>query len=190
MQLQSLEYMDRLKEAGFPDYSPAAIAVRIDEWVQHPVYKRLIEKRGMESMGDSLRETVKRLCSDVDAFAVPSTLVHGDFNYYNWAFRDDVAGDDGIIFFDWQTCCISHPFCDISYSAKLSLQHVDMYLSVWSDFISLGDARNVVKIASKFRLVIKLAWCIAIAIGSPENLHVAVEQKLCGLVREIVLDSD
>ena len=71
------------------------------------------------------------------------TLVHGDCGRHSCAYREDLIQDKGITFFDWETACVSHPFCDLFKMTILSPEDVDEYLSAWERYVGLEEGKRL-----------------------------------------------
>src|SRR5206468_12530054 len=53
----------------------------------------------------SRRAEFEALCRELAGHGVPESLEHGDF----WA-SNVIAGDDTVVFLDWEDAAIAHPF--------------------------------------------------------------------------------
>lgn len=156
VQRRAEQHVCALEEAGLANRRASYVAQQVSLCVQHPLFMAAVKKKKLCSM------TVERLlsatCQRLSASQIPATLVHGDFRMDNVARRwrathglIDAGDKNGVVIFDWQLACISHPFCDLTDSSIVSNCDVlKDYAMVWEDCCAreeieqdIADARIV-----------------------------------------------
>lgn len=151
MQLQSMQHLSKLRDGGCPVRGPADIAMKIDEWTREKGTGQIFNS--LHGMFRNIAPELKRLCSQLDNYRIPLTLVHGDFSLQNATFAS--ANSREIFLFDWQYACIGHPFCDFHrLHSDISEEALREYLGMWSGFESMERAKEAYELAQK------LGWCL------------------------------
>ena len=184
IQIQSLEHIGKLTQAGCPDHSPATLATEVDQWVENPAVMKLFDETGVST--EAFRTIVKRVCKELDSSVIPMALVHGDFGEHNCAYREDVLQDKGIIFFDWETASLSHPFCDLFKTTILSPEDVDEYLSAWERYVDLEEGKRLMKVAKKVGCVVSIAFGVKFVMDAPEEDHSAIANLVRSCVNRLL----
>jgi hypothetical protein len=187
LQVEAAGHVDQLLGAGCLDRRLAWMAAQARAWL--PTIEETAHLPGIDaatwlSPGEmaELRGAVPSLvatCTELAAFAVPATLVHGDLNLSNVA-----GGPAGHRFFDWTDACISHPFVDLlaffhededEVQGALRARLLDAYLAEWTSFEPaerlLGAWRLAEPVAA-FHYAISYR-SIAAAIEPPLDHHMA-----------------
>jgi hypothetical protein len=136
IQIDSVDRVDELLRLGCLDRRLEILALQIEPLLADTPIVTGIEAAELEQV-QRLVPTLKMLCTQLAAYRVPQTLVHGDFHPGN------IAGES-CLFFDWTDGCISHPFMDLttvfeeartsSMSAEALNQLRDQYLDVWTRY--------------------------------------------------------
>lgn len=105
-----------------------------------------------------------RICALIDelnACALPVTIVHGDFHVWNTAVQDG-----RIIFFDWTDAAVGHPFWDIALYFEAARQSdvfadqreipaylLEVYLQAWSGFAPMDVLQKALALGEFVALV-------------------------------------
>lgn len=108
-----------------------------------------------------LAPRIKKLIAELQAYNLPTTIVHGDFHVWNTAVQDG-----RIVFFDWTDAAVGHPFWDIAMyfeAARQSdvfadqreiLAHLrEVYLQAWSGFAPMDVLRKALALGEFVALV-------------------------------------
>jgi len=87
------------------------------------------ERRRLRRLAPRLED----ISGELQRYAVPPSLVHGDLHLANVAlYRGEY------LFFDWADACVSHPFLDVAYvfaeNAKHEAQARDAYVAHWTRY--------------------------------------------------------
>lgn len=120
----------------------------------------------------------ERMCGELSAFGLPSTLHHDDFHDGNLFIQNG-----RVIFTDWGESAVTHPFFTLvvmlrgaENSLKLTPeapelpQMRDWYLTHWTDYAPLAELQPVVRLAQRIGLVNRaLTWQRVIS-NLPEDL--------------------
>jgi aminoglycoside phosphotransferase (APT) family kinase protein len=135
IQREAVGSVDELLALRCADRRLDKLAAQVEPLIDYAASMRGLEEATIVKLR-ALAPTFKAMCEELAGYAVPQTLVHGDFHGGN------IMIDDGnYIFFDWTDACIAHPFFDLptlfdSYTpeniqaAAISLR--DEYLRVWA----------------------------------------------------------
>jgi hypothetical protein len=133
LQIASAGQIDTLFAVGCLDRRIDVLAGQIDALLTDEDCVRSFnadERATWQGSGDALKE----LCQQLKGYAIPNTLVHGDFHAGNIALDGE-----HIRFFDWTDACVTHPFFDLSVLVDLdgtgqgeALR--DAYLAEWSAY--------------------------------------------------------
>ena len=149
LQLDSINHIGCLKEAGCPMHNLREIAKVANKWPE--------DLRKFELNSDpltSLLPVIEELCEEAKEFRIPVTLVHGDFATSNVAYAER-DGRRNLVIHDWEYAHIGHPFCDFHRIHKHVPETVlEEYLRLWSDFENIERARQA------YDLVRDLGWII------------------------------
>lgn len=162
LQKSSLEHLEKLTSAGIETRGPLDISEALDLWVDDPFVKRSFS--GMFKEFVSFLPRVKQTCAELLSYKVPLTLLHGDLMPHNTVLKDN---EGGILFYDWEYCCISHPFCDFhEIHELLQPEEIREYPSLWVQFEPIERLEEAFHKARKVGLWLKI-WtmlnCIRVA---------------------------
>ena len=169
LQLQSVEHIKRLSDAGCPVRDLDEFREAMKDWPQ------IFEDFNLDASGvEKLIVVIEDLCVELKKYNIPMTLVHGDFSLTNVGFRKQ-DGRKGLIVFDWEYAYIGHPFFDFHRIYKEVPNDVlDEYLGLWSEYEGIDGARNAYRIGKKLGLVMKawsyLEWAVACHAQDPPFL--------------------
>ena len=147
LQSNSASHIDSLFAAGCLDRRLDVLVGQIDGLLaDEGCCTRLTaeERAEWQASGDQL----KVLCQRLASYAIPYTLVHGDFHAGNIALQGEK-----IRFFDWTDACVTHPFFDlpvlIEYDAQEHADALrDAYLAEWTAYESLERLHEAYAISS------------------------------------------
>lgn len=184
IQTRAIQHIDELKSNGVLDCSLANLAEQVDDWIMHPTFSEIMRKHNLCT--EDLPRIVRKLCAELDSGNMPMTLVHGDFQYYNWAHREAVSTDEGMFVFDWERACISHPFCDLATPKRFSEKGVHQYLQAWAKYIHPRKARHLLEIAATLAPALHISTTMREVRAAPWN-HFAYEMILWTSVRALLI---
>jgi hypothetical protein len=134
LQQETAGRVDELLSLGCKDRRLSVLASQVEPLVD--VAATLPELTADEMT--ALRNAAPRLhglCTELAAFRIPPTLVHGDLHLGNIASKQGKP-----VFFDWTDACITHPFLDMitvafyEKDAELRTRLRDAYLSIWEAY--------------------------------------------------------
>jgi hypothetical protein len=133
----------RLLDAGLPDWSLARMPERLRAALLEPPDALPRDQRML--LADVVADLPARLAALAEA-RLPDTLVHGDFQGYNW--RSDGAA---LTIMDWSDASISHPALDIvGLLARLSTERraatLDRWAGLWRDAVPGCDPYAAVEL--------------------------------------------
>jgi hypothetical protein len=146
LQIQTADMFDTLRQAGCHDRRLSVLSDQIDILLADD--DCLIQLSPEEQqLWKASAPALKALCEKLASYAIPHTLVHGDFHAGNVALR----GED-LLFFDWTDACIAHPFFDppvmIEFdAAEYGEALEDAYLRCWTAFEPIERLREAYRIA-------------------------------------------
>lgn len=135
----------------------------------------------------ALTPHIKALSQQIDAYALPSTLDHGDFHPHNI----NIDGDNTIIF-DWADGAIAHPFFSpatlIAYTtltvpdmAHLYNKLQDTYLEMWQDYYPMTTLQEIFTVITPLatcHYALNMFECIASWQAQPEREMGAIREAL------------
>lgn len=112
-----------------------------------------------ESFLNSIAPHVTTLVTELEAFGIPETLLHGDLHSGNIHIAGTVP-EGSCIFFDWSDGAITHPFFDLITfighptmftEEKLAQynRHLDAYLEPWAELYPLETLHKAVAVAQQ-----------------------------------------
>lgn len=161
MQIHCVQHVRALERGQVPNRSPAALSQRVDECMRHPAFAAALQNRALSARPAA--DMLIAMCNRLEKSQIPQTLVHGDFGEHNVAMRTDVDEDEGIIVFDWQFACISHPFCDFMDEFRMSGWEVRReYLKQWEKIARweelLSDLEDAKCVGWLVRFVTVMEW--------------------------------
>lgn len=145
IQIDWSERTTELLVLGAADRRLDVLQRQIDPYVANEAVMRSLQDEEYARLRAAVPR-LKAMCDELASYALPQTLLHGDFHSGNIAVR----GED-IIFFDWTDTCIAHPFLDppnvlqelpgSSYGDS-TREHVrDVYLQPWTRYASMERLR-------------------------------------------------
>ncbi len=138
MQIASVADVDGLLARGCADRRLQRLVEHIDPLLDDPDAIGELESEEVERL-KAFAPRLKEMCSELAAYSVPQTLIHGDFHGGNV-----VVKDGRYIVFDWTDAAVSHPFFDLptlfefDISAEKREGLAESYLKLWSGFESEG----------------------------------------------------
>jgi hypothetical protein len=150
MQIDSVSRIEELRAAGCQDRQLERLAGEIRSVLHdHVVLEGLLpeEIERLQKLGPTFEEMCKRLA----AYAVPQTLLHGDFHGGNLLERDGK-----VLIFDWTDASIAHPFLDLitainnRYPVFSEAERGiirDVYLSAWTRYESPEQLLEAARLA-------------------------------------------
>ncbi|MDQ5865527.1 MAG: aminoglycoside phosphotransferase family protein [Chloroflexota bacterium] len=139
MQIDSVSRVEELRAAGCPDRRLERLAEEIKTLLYDPVVLEGLLPEEIER-AHRLGPRFEEMCERLASYAVPQTLLHGDFHGGNMLERDG-----NILIFDWTDGSIAHPFLDLitatanPYMAFGEAEKTavrDAYLSAWTRYES------------------------------------------------------
>lgn len=139
LQIESAGQLDELLAIGCIDRRLAQLAEQIDPLLNDAVMLAYVDVEKQQQLW-AAAPRLKALCAQLDQYAVPATLVHGDMHMSNVARRTEAAPATGhYLFFDWSDACIAHPFLDLielldEGDAAAQIQLRDRYLAMWTAY--------------------------------------------------------
>jgi hypothetical protein len=109
MQIDWVGATGELAALGCPRWTLAQLAAQLSPLLDDA---SALQPGGEDSLTDAQVATLRQrrgeleaLCRELDEHGVPESLEHGDF----WA-ANVIAGDDAVVFLDWEDAAIAHPF--------------------------------------------------------------------------------
>jgi hypothetical protein len=137
LQRASVDLIDQLYAVGCQDRRLDKLALHLDELLADEEMMSSLEEVQREQLR-TLAPTLRGMCEKLAGYAIPYTLVHGDFHPANV-----VPDGGGYCIFDWTDACIAHPFLDMatvlesdgiqeSQEARAHLRAV--YLEEWARY--------------------------------------------------------
>jgi hypothetical protein len=134
LQRESASHLGELADAGCIDRRLPVLAAQIDLLLSDPITQTALEPQEFEALV-ALAPQLKERCTQMAAYNIPSTLIHGDLHTGNVALRNGVY-----LFFDWTDACIGFPFLDLfevyffGQQAAAYARLRDAYLAAWQEF--------------------------------------------------------
>ncbi|MEM8718612.1 MAG: aminoglycoside phosphotransferase family protein [Cyanobacteria bacterium P01_G01_bin.39] len=160
IQIQSIKYCDGLLNIGCLDRRLNHLQLQIDPLMDYAATQCDLSTSQIEKLY-KLAPYLKSLCSQLENYNIPQTLVHGDLHLHNVALNNG-----NYLLFDWTDACITHPFFDLfelffptrNHTWRASLQSLwrqpilrwlqNTYLSQWIEYESasrLLEAWNIAR---------------------------------------------
>ena len=136
MQIASISEVDDLITGGCADRRLERLAEHIDPLFEDPDAVGELEREEIDLL-KAFAPRLKEMCSQLAAYGVPQTLIHGDFHGGNVAVMDG-----RYLVFDWTDAAVSHPFFDLPTFFEFDIPAekreglAESYLRLWSDFES------------------------------------------------------
>lgn len=180
MQNESVAHLQALKQAGLPEMTPRVLATKIVNLASdHRINSEL------QVLLQPAVNSVQSLCAELERTNIPNTLVQGDFALRNMGIRDELKRDNGLIFFDWETACHAHPFCDLCTQYNdWDTAAVDEYLALWLPKLGRKQARRYGFIAKILGEVITACHYLGMA-----SAAISCDQRLLERTAECHLQS-
>ncbi|MEM7595876.1 MAG: phosphotransferase, partial [Cyanobacteria bacterium P01_A01_bin.83] len=159
IQIQSIEYRDRLLTIDCLDRRLNNLQLQIEPLVNYAATQCELSTPQIEKLY-KLVPYLKSLCSQLEDYNIPQTLVHGDLHLHNVAYNNGKY-----LLFDWTDACITHPFFDLfelfltardnswwtsiqSWWRKPTLKRLqNAYLSQWLEYESASRLLEAWKLA-------------------------------------------
>jgi aminoglycoside/choline kinase family phosphotransferase len=139
--------IDALLAAGCHDRRLPILAAQVDALLVDPlVLAALTEEELAQLRAQAPR--LQALCAELAAYAVPASLMHGDFHAFN------VIVDAGnIVIYDWTDACVAHPFLDMATIVEWMRENTpearaavwDAYLTAWTGYESPERLREAAR---------------------------------------------
>lgn len=171
LQVTAVAHVDELLAAGCLDRRLNWLAAQIKPLITAEFVQPYLTTEEQTQLQARIPQ-LQRLCSELAAFAIPETLVHGDLHGGNVA----VQGDD-FIYFDWTDACISHPFFDMlnifmERDTAVQTQLRDAYLAQWLDFAPMSRLHQAWSLAEVLGAVHHaISYWQIVAYIEPHNRH-------------------
>lgn len=133
LQIATAPRLAELLAIGCIDRRLPVLAAQIDPLLTDPTMLAYVDAEQQAQLR-AASLILKALCTRLDQYNVPATLVHGDMHMSNVAARKD-----GYLFFDWSDACITHPFLDMisilhEPDTQLQSRLRDGYLALWTAY--------------------------------------------------------
>lgn len=154
IQIQSLEHLDKLRDAGCAHRGPKHLSAMIEKWAEEGGIPPFVTDYGVEDFVERAPKLMAA-CSRLATYNIPCTLVHGDFHIRNATFT--AGNSERIMLFDWQYSYIGHPFFDfhiLHWSAPEEV--VEEYLKMWSAFEGMERAKEAYQLARYLGMYLKM----------------------------------
>jgi hypothetical protein len=154
MQLQSIQHIEELLEAGCPDRRLAIIETQAIQLSETVSTSPVLNAAEVESLRVALPRLVEA-CRALSEFSVPSTLVHGDL------FGNNIACPEGrFLYVDWGQACVSHPFFDAIHLMDMddidSAEARDSYLAQWTAYEPMDRLVQAWELAQPLTFLLEL----------------------------------
>ena len=189
MQISSIGKTDELLAAGCRDLRIPALAEQIDAFIacmgelmaaQKKPAPAPLDRSELQSLACSLREA----CAMLQAFQLPDTIGHMDFNPGNI-----FVGEDRSIFLDWSEASVSNPVLTLQYLREYlsrsgmeepagSEKLAGVYSRRWTARYSPSEIRQALTLAP---LVAVFAY--AVSTDSWRSIDRATDDRLAGYYR-------
>lgn len=133
MQIESVPHVSSLLEMGCADRRLEYLVEEIDPLLDDPLAVGELSSEEIEKL-KALAPRLKEMCSELAAYRVPQTLIHGDFHGGNI-----IITEDDYVVFDWTDAAVSHPFFDLptlfEFDIPLDQRETlaQTYLRLWAD---------------------------------------------------------
>jgi hypothetical protein len=144
--IDSMSRIDHLTDMGCIDRRIPWLRSHLESLMADEVTLTMLTQAEREDLRSALPR-LDSLLAELDALPIPPSLLHGDLNTGNVAFRDGK-----IKIFDWTDAAISHPFFDLDliFSAedpavRETLETV--YLSAWERIFPADQVRRAFELA-------------------------------------------
>lgn len=150
VQIDSISRVDELLAAGCLDRRLERLAAEFETLLHDPVVLVGLAPEEIERF-QKHRPQFEEMCSRLAGYAVPQTLLHGDFHGGNL-----LARDGNILIFDWTDGCIAHPFLDLitglnnrypGFNEQEQAAIRDAYLAEWHAYESPERLREAARLA-------------------------------------------
>jgi hypothetical protein len=146
LQQRSSPHIEAMLAIGCIDRRLPVLAAQLDDLLadEHALgYLDEQQRQDLRAAAPALRA----LCAQLEGYAVPATLVHGDIHMANIAPQPG-----GFVFFDWTDACVAHPFLDMidilhEEDAAVAASLRDTYLAAWSGYETIERLREMWQIA-------------------------------------------
>lgn len=188
MQLRSLSCLDALQSDGIPYRGLDWHARHITNMLQRPALTSLQTKQPYTELHRRI-DDFRTLLAELSTYRIPQTLIHGDFNELNILVRS--FEHDSVVFIDWATACISHPFIDFLRITDVEFERIDdeiskeMYLRCWREYESAENIARALRLAYPVLLCENLFILLEMyeAANSMERQHLIpmLESRLMGI---------
>ena len=153
MQIASVAEIDALLTGGCADRRLQRLAEHIDPLLDDPDAVGELEGEEVEKL-KVFAPRLKEMCSQLGAYGVPQTLIHGDFHGGNV-----VVKEGRYIIFDWTDAALSHPFFDLPTLFEFDIPAEERegaaksYLKLWSGFESEERVREAYLLSQPLALM-------------------------------------
>jgi hypothetical protein len=152
IQAGTAAHVDALLARGASDFRLEALPDRLDAMLADDEILQPDRHISAEEIG-RLREfapRIKAILAELQAYAIPATIVHSDFHPWNMAARPWQT-----IVFDWTDAGVGHPLCDTAHVFDLVVEEIfpdqpqvgeqlrDAYLSGLSALAPLDVLRRI-----------------------------------------------
>jgi aminoglycoside phosphotransferase (APT) family kinase protein len=142
LQVEALDRLDLLREAGLPDRGLSVTLDGLREVAEHSREMHLLDGDERAAVRAAVPRVERRLAK-LAAWEVPETLIHGDLHLGNIA-----SHEGGLVIFDWTDACLSHPFVDLATLLRASPEDTReqlraAYLDVWRPHVDLPPGDEV-----------------------------------------------
>ncbi len=180
MQIALIGQQQTLLAAGCPDRRLDLLPTLLEHALSETSLLMLNQERGLpETEYVQLQEALpqlRALCIELQQHRIPASLHHDDLHGGNM-----LVNGDGIVFFDWAECAVTHPFCSLVIVERVfryvlefspeTITHLrNCYLQQWTQFEPMEDLRVACELAQRVgKLCRALTWGRLIARLSPDE---------------------
>lgn len=146
LQQRSSQHIAALLRIGCIDRRPSVLAAQLDALLADEPAMGYVDEQPRQAL-QAAAPALKDLCAQLERYAVPMTLVHGDIHMANIAPQAA-----GFVFFDWTDACVSHPFLDMidilhEEDAAVAARLRDSYLAMWAEYEPAARLEEIWRIA-------------------------------------------
>lgn len=140
LQIASAAAVDELLTCGCIDRRLPKVIEEIPPLLNDSVLLAMLDPAQQERLL-AAAPRLGELCTQMAAYHVPATLVHGDLHMSNIARGEAHGESQGFIFFDWSDACVAHPFMDViailhEKDETVQTRLRDAYLAAWTPYAS------------------------------------------------------
>jgi hypothetical protein len=186
LQWDSAENIPALLAAGCIDRRLPLLAQQAEAVLHDPLLMGMLDSAECAAL-HAAQPTLEAMCTELDASALPDTLVHGDLHLGNVMLRPD-----GFTLYDWTDAAVACPFFDTLFlrwnDAPTNERLLNAYLKAWSAHIPVPELRRLWRLAQPLLYLYHLISYCSLVRATEPSLRFELADMMPEMARNLLAE--